>query len=378
LAIGLGALLLVAHASADEWSMEPAIGVSAEFSENPLFQLASQDQAYGAVTDLSATFAWRTPNTTLTALPDLRVARYPSFATLDGTDMSLDLALTQLLENGQLDASASAVRDHTIATELDTTGFAETNRRRDIQRFSIGGQWRATERMMLGTRLSYEATDFIRDPLVFLVDYRYPSVLAYVQRALDERTQIALTASAGGVRGGQFVAESNNYALQVSLDRKWNERWASNFSIGPSVVTPKDGASLRGTIFLADLTHSSERSLWHFSALRELRATGRGVLEGREELSTSFNRSLTETWSANLALRLVRTQESYRGLVGDDLIRTYGRAETGLSWHWNPQWNLHMSYVYSQQHYASLNNDPIGHQVSIGIGWNGWRLATSR
>ncbi len=326
--IALAIVVPAARVSADEWSIEPTLQLGSQFNDNPRLLQSPDKDAYAAVVDASAQLAWRSQAAELAARPAVHVAQYSSYDQLNSTDGSLVLAYTQATEYGQFGVNAHVSLDHTLSSELETTGIVEANRRRLNYRIAMTTQKRLSERLTMGSEIAFEASDFAADPLRLLVDYRYASLSAYAEQVLDERTRMTMTASAGGVRGAQIVTESNDYTLRIGLSRNWDERWTSSLSIGPSLVTPKGAPSSRGLIFLAELAHSSEIARWNLTALRELKATGRGPAgRTRRVVRPPTTAPLSETWSSDAALRLIRSQESYTGSFRSDLRRTYGRAE---------------------------------------------------
>jgi hypothetical protein len=278
-------------------------------------------------------------------------------------------------EHARVAVDVDAVRDHTLTSELETTGFVETNRRRENYRAGIDLQLRPTERSVIGARAGYDRTDYARDPLRLLVDYQYPSMSVYAQTGSTERSLWTLTARGGALQGGAGVSKARDFAVSVGFQSALSEDSRIEAAVGPSRLDPQSGKSINGVVFSVAYTLAFERNRLRAEALRERRPNGGGSLSERTEISTSIVHDFAERLSGEVTLRGIRNDDRYGRLLNFSQRRNYARGEAHLSWRLTERWQTDLAYAHSRQRYPGPDLDASAHQINLSAVWTGWRWA---
>jgi hypothetical protein len=377
--VGLAVALLSTGTElhAEEWALQPDVRLSAEVNDNPRLLYGGGGDARGLGLEARLEAIRRTEISESAVQAGLHSRRYSNYSLLDGDDQSIGTSYARAFEHGKLSVDASVLRDHTLTSELETTGFVEANRRRQSYHSSINLQTRPWEHFSVGTQLTYDRVDFDYDPFGLLVDYYYPSAMVFAQSDPTDRTSFSVTAGAGGLRGAASVSRATDYYARLGFQRQVTEGSQIGLAAGPSILDPQSGAQIRGLSFVASFDSTTERNRWHVEAVRERRPNGSGVLGERTELSVTMSRNLTEHLSGDISLRAVRNEDRYgRGFTVTQQ-RNYGRAEAHASWRWSPRWQTDFSYVFSTQRYPSTDLSAHSNQISLSTSWSGSRLAAS-
>jgi hypothetical protein len=365
-------------ADAAEWAVEPAANLSAYFSNNPRLQNLGQQDAYGGLFDASLALARRTEISQSWLRTALASRRFTNQPLLDTDDQSLALGWSRLVEHGQWGANVNAIRDHTLSSELETTGLTEVNKRRTSLEGTLSGEWRTTERLAVGSRLTFQRVDYEQDPLRLLVDYDYPSAIVYAQYTSSERTIWSVNAAGSSLQGPQVIFGARNYTLRTGVQHDFDEHWQAGFSIGPSRLEPRYGESSYGLAYSANVSHPGERNIWTLDVARQRSPNGYGVLSDQTSLDTHLTHYISEIWTLDSGLRLVRSDDQYGRGFNLHARRDYGRADVRLNRRLSADWNLALAWAYSRQRYAGPSPDASGHEVTLGVRWAGWRETMSR
>lgn len=355
--------------------MEPSLRMTSDFNTNPRLLSTPAEDARGLGADALLQLARRDERDEASVRAGVNVRRYENYELLNADDQRLGVSLAHRFEHARLALDVDAVRDHTLTSELETTGFVETNRRRENYRAGIDFQLRPTERSVLGTRVGYDRTDYARDPLQLLVDYRYPSMSVYAQTGSTERSLWTITARGGALQGGPGVSKARDFALSVGFQSALSEDSQIEVSAGPSLLDPESGKRINGVVFSATYSVAFERNRFRVEALRERRPNGGGALSERTEISASVVHSLSERLSGEVTLRGIRNDDRYGRLLNFSQRRNYARGEAHLSWRVTERWQTDLAYAHSRQRYPGPDLDASAHQINLSAVWTGWRWA---
>lgn len=359
-----------ADALAFEWLFSPTARVAADYADNPRMLANGGAASAGTAGEFGAGFTVRSELAQFTARPRVRFARYRDDESLDSDDQYLDTALTYRSERVDWAASAGLTRDSTLTSELDSTGFVQTNRRHEALTLSAGPTWVVSERLTTGAQIYWADNHYVNAADTGLVDYEYRAASLLSGLQLSERDRVTLNAQGGELVVPQQSTRTRDATLRLGWRHELPWLWTFDVSAGPSYVETAYGTD-SGAVFKAELQRQRERWSFNVATSRDLTPTGRGVLTRRDQLGVSFKRRLTERLNGNASLRFVRNQDLLpRPGVAFQQV-DYTRADVSLDWRFAQHWSLALAIGGATQSYETNTNDANNYQASIGIVWNG-------
>jgi hypothetical protein len=368
-------------------SMEPSIGLATEYSSNPY--LAGEggrpvnDEA--VLADAPTYYDLDAAHFALT--PSVRYANSSSYASLASNYFHLNgkasfssdlstLALTtafgrdsSLFENG-LSSNGIGVRTDSSSAQLDWQRYL--NQRTIL---TLDGGW---------NRVFYNDSGLSTG----LVDYRYISLASSVSYAVDERSNVQISANAGQYTALNGITGSKNYGLQLGYGRQLTEIWTMSASLGYTradnseklfegpffIGSMEVGPILVGTaksqqtgpVYSAGVSRRGERVDISASASRAFVPSGFQFLSRQDVASLALTYTHSERWKYSAKLNYQETATP--GPEGELFTVHYFLGQLSAQWYWTPQWVISVQTTLIRSKYdisAPVNAESTGASLQI-------------
>lgn len=371
------ALLLASLAPVDaicaaQWSVTPGARIHLVTETNPRLLPADHPGAADAQA-LAASFdvASERAAELLTTRFDAHVSqhRYRQDSALDRIDMNLAASLQGHGERSDWTARASAARDTTLTSELGGSGISSERYRHESLTGTFRTGWSATERVALHSEggVQFDVYPGNGDGLV---DYRYRHLQFGGSGALDERSQLVLSARGGELdsTGGEGARDAS---VELRYERRIHERASFAAFAGPSWVDRRGRRSSRGERLGATFAHASERLSTALSLQRSIAPTGRGILSERDQASLTLSLRLTPRLEGSLASTYIRSKDVLSGRAAALSDVRYRHVAAGLNWRLLQRWSTSLQLGYSDQSLRGQSRPFHGLTAGLGITWDG-------
>lgn len=368
-----GAALCAQQAAAAEWQVTPSGHVGTSYADNPRLLAEGGSSSSGAIGEMKASLKRLTDRSELALRPRFVSARYSDDESLDSDDQFVTAGYRWVGERSEWNSELGLTRDTTLTSELGSTGLVQSNRRHEAASLTVSPEVMFTERVSGGLQMFLVDNRYVDADATGLVDYRYTALSLFSTVVLSESgSALTVTAQSGELStGGFFGSETRDGTLRLGWSFQPWLLWTATLSAGPSMVET-DAGSDSGFVFDSEVKRQGDRWSLTANAGRNQSPTGRGVLTRRDEIKLSFNRSITERLSANVAARWVRSE---------DLLQQQGSATTyhadysqlgvGANWRLSRDWSLSLQLSANTQNYELAAERANGYRASLSMVWNG-------
>jgi hypothetical protein len=365
--MGLAATVGSTGAFASTWTIEPLLGVSADYTSNPELRPNNgrAEDHIAALVDLPVRFdddelEW-------TFRPNGRLSNSRGYSSLASSYLHVDSGLQYSDDRDTLNLQSEYARDSSLyfaGALVEGLGV-----RRDTELFN--GEWThlLTERLQL--QLDGSWTKVIYDEphtLGLLVDYRYLSGGPSLIYNLTERDTVKLNYSNARYDSLNGLTESRPQSLDLGFARLLSEVWTVNVSAGYS-RSPDSQKEYFGPFYLGTL--DSTQTGANYSVLvsrhgenlnlstevtRALTPTGFAYLSHQDaiKLTATYQGSERLDYSLSSVWQRSRNAEVSLGGVFNqrEVTVRYLNASFTINWHLTQQWTLATHFVAVNQHYT--------------------------
>jgi hypothetical protein len=368
-----GAALCAQQASAAEWQVAPSAHVGTSYADNPRLLPEGGSSSSGAIGEMKASLKRLTDRSELTLRPRFVSSRYSDDETLDSDDQFVTAGYRWVGERSEWNTQLGLTRDTTLTSELGSTGLVQSNRRHESASFTVAPTVMFTERVSGGVQMFLLDNRYVDADSTGLVDYRYTALSLFSTVLLsDAGSALTVTAQGGELStGGFFGSATRDGSLRLGWSFQPWLLWTATLSAGPSMVETDAGRD-SGFVFDSEIKRQGDRWSLTANAGRSQSPTGRGVLTRRDEFKLSFNRSITERLSANVAARWVRSEDLLQQQAGAVTYQVdYSRLDIGANWRLSRDWSLSLQLSGNTQNYELATERANGYRASLNIVWNG-------
>jgi hypothetical protein len=366
-------------AAAGSWSITPRLGVSAEFSTNPLLREfdGREEEHVAALIDLP--LAYDADGVEFVFTPDSRLANSAGYSSLASNYLHVNSALRLSSDLSVTTLQAGVARDSSLYA---IGGFADgVGVRRDTE--SAGADWlrSLTERTQLDLNASWTHLTYAQLANEnYFTDYRYLSVAPTLSRTLTERDTLQLLGTVGHYQSLNGITASKSDSLQLGYVRQLSEIWTLTGSAGYSRSANSEkiyfgpfylgslDSNQGGTNYSFRISRLGERLNVSASASRALQPTGFAFLSRQDSVNLTLTYVRSERWDFGMSGIWERAENPVVGLGGsalNDRIATtrYVSAQLSANWHWTEQWVLSLRALRITDHYGP----PPVNAASTGI-----------
>jgi hypothetical protein len=357
--VGTLIALVSRSAGAGPWNIEPSIGVSSEYSTNPLLRAsdATAETHVAGLVDFPLRYDGDADEFTLH--PYGRISNSQGYDSLASNYVHLDSAAQFNDELGTTTVTASLARDSSLRYLGPLVNGAGV--RRDTE--SAGADWThaITERAQIDLNASWSDVKFAQ-PEIFddiQVDYRYISAGPTLSYSWDERDVIKLVANAGLYQSLNGLTESKSQNFQPGLVRQLNGSWSLSVSAGYSKSANYNkeyfgpfylGTMSRdqsGSVFSATLARVGEQVNLSASISRALQPTGFAFLSRQDSANFHVAYVRSERWDYAIDGGWQRAVNPAINGIGVAVLSgavtaAYVSGQVAANWHWTPQWIVSM------------------------------------
>jgi hypothetical protein len=359
--------LIPRSAAAGPWNIEPKVGITGEYTSNPLLRAGQEDVAEEHVAALvDFPLRYDTDSVELTLQPSGRVSNSAGYSSLASNYAHFTGAAQFSNELGATVLRASAARDSSLyysGTEVSGIGV-----RRDTA--SGGADWSraVNERSQFQLDAGWTQVRYDQPPSLqgFLTDYRYYSASPAISRAMDERDSLNLLGSVGLYQSLDGITETKPANLQLGWTRALTEIWKLNASVGYSRSTNSEktlffgtlSSTQSGAVYSVVLTRQSERVGVSASASRSLTPTGFAFLSTQDNAHVDIGYTLSERWDFGLSGIYQKAVSPVQSLElglrsGRETTVRYLSGSINADWHWTEQWVVTLSATRITDQYAT-------------------------
>ena len=368
--------ILAGNASAGPWSIEPRLGISAEYDSNPGLREIDpiSEDHIGALFDLP--LRYDADDVAFSLRPTGRVSNSRGYSSLAANYFHVDTSAQVTDERGSASIQAELARDSSL---YHAGGLVNgIGVRRDSAATSADWMHWMTERSQIQLDVSWTRVRYDQPPnATALVDYRYLSAGPTIAFSLSERNTLKVLGSYGRYQSLDGITESKTENLQLSFERQLDELWSLSTSAGYSRSTNSQkyffGPFFLGTltsnqnsgVYAATLTHQAERFSVSGGVSRALQPTGFAYLSRQDSITLSATYVRTERWDFGLSVGWQRARNPSLG--GNDTIVRFLSSQLAANWHWTPQWIVSMRVTRFAQEYGPPTVSATSNGISVDI-----------
>lgn len=420
----LAVLLTVSSLSAEHafaaWELEPRADVGSRYDTNPRFSRIDEmeQDSNGLIADVTLTGSYKTERTSVSLAPRYRYGWYSSDDRKDLEDRDLYVNLVaqhQTLRNSfAANAGFSDVgirRNELASTNVSNPSDDLNFLSDDRERWTFFPSWnfQFSEKLLLGLSGGYEQVEFDRASLTASnqFDYDYTSAEATIQRVLNEKNSLGLSATASRYNGEsddtftEVQSDSSglnliySFAFSENVDGSVRAGYSSTdvetdtfctvpipffpfFTVEPCTLE-SDSSNIVGEI---SLTKRGERTTYDLSVRRALAPNSRGGEIINDRINVNLRHNFTQRF--NLVLGVTAYQQSDAvdavrpGVAAFRLDQDYAQIYTDLGWRMTRNVSIRTSYRFTylkDENNLGQKSDARNHQVYLRLVYrpNPWR-----
>jgi hypothetical protein len=366
------------------WSIEPQLGVSADYTSNPLLRQFDVQGEEHVAAIIDAPLRYDTDELEFLLRPNGRITNsqgYSSLASnyahLDGSGQYTDDRDTASLQ-GELARDSSL---YFLGGLINRIGVP-----RNTATTSADWTHALTERCQTALDASWQRVRY-DEPADFnaLVDYRYWSAGPTLSYAMSERNTLKFLGSYGFYESLNGTTQSTSENLQLGFVRQLTEIWTLSTSAGYSRSVNREKlvidffgflfpltekANQDGTVYTASLTRQGERFNITGTVGRALQPTGFAFLSRQDSYTVNAGYVRSERWDFGLSaqwLKAVNPQVNAgeAQLNAQEFDNRYLNVHLTANWHWTPQWTASVTATRITEQYSP---------PAVSAGSNGVRL----
>jgi len=353
------------------WSLEPLLGVSAEYTTNPLLLSAGSHAETRAAALIDVPLRYDSSEWEFLVRPNARITDKTGYSALGSDFEHLDGAASYHDELDSASLQTELARDSSLyylGGLLNRVGVP-----RDT--ISASGDWTRSlnARAQLSLDGSWQRERYDQpENLDLLVNYRYVSAGPTFAYELSERDTIKVLGNYGLYDSLSGATKSTSESAQLGFVRFLSEMWKLSTSAGysRSVNTEKtaidffgfifpitERSTQAGTVYTASVTRQGERLTLSGSVSRALQPTGFAFLSRQDSYNLGATYVASERWDFAFGtswIKAVSPQVSSGAaeLSAEDVNNRYLNVRLAATWHWTPQWSLAVTANQVSQQYS--------------------------
>ena len=322
--------------TAAEWSLQPAVRVSADHDSNRTLTPEGRG-GVGTVMEVDALLAMRTERLSVTAHPTFAAQRFTDDTYANSDNHVLDLGADWTSERSRVEFAASQRSQSTLLTESLESGILDSETLRDDQTFSVTIYGTPSARFETVLRLAYADVSYEGGRIRELPGYRYPSLYARAAKRLSPLTTLSASLSFSELTSPGTGFENRDASFALGIERQLSARTSLTFDGGISRLD-NGRQQDQGFTGALGLRHSRETASWELGLERSVQPSGTGVLVQRLEGSASYAHEFSSRFKLIATLRSVRNDSVLGGRSGER--RRLEGLEARADWRLSPHWNL--------------------------------------
>ena len=368
-------LMLPVAAWGADWYMDSAVGLAEEYNNNPRLSLDPEKSVWGQRLNLDMSIAAEMPLSGFSLQPQLIVSRYPGAQDLDNEVKKMTLETHRQRERVVSAISIDWLRDTTLTSELEDTGFIQTTKNRTVRSVhpSFGYSW--TERLNMNFHWDYTDVVYQDALMTGLTDYTHQSLGSAVVYKWNSEDRLQAELYGSRLNAPKVKNQVTDLGVRATYSHALYEYTQASFTLGVHRVKSELGLVGIGyesvkNGFLGDMSLSQQRekSSWNISLQQTIDPSGSGLLVQNNRFAVDVSRHFSRYWYGTLSSLYMQNNDLQSQSVFDS--RRYGRLSAGTSWQPVPNWKLSMRYGYQWQKYESSSRAAVSHQVVANVSYD--------
>jgi hypothetical protein len=362
---------MTAGAASYQWTQR--IKMTSEYDTNKQMVSENERSDLSARVDLSGALAYETETMQLSARGGVAATRHADITEYDNDIIDLTLAAAKQTESSMSRVSFTTIRDTSLTSEFETTGYVQTRIDRTKNLFSVSHNRQITETLTAGAE--YDLTDVDYDQVTGspLVDYRYQAIRLNLSGEYSERLSWGLSGSYSDFRVPYIDRESETSSLSTSINYQADDKTRLAGSLGYSLTrtdSPSSSTNDRqGTVnFALALSRKFEEFDLEFNADRLERPTGSGYITTVERVAANFRKEINPRWNARLNLGASRSSLDDPG--GSDNYRRLVSVTASTGYQVTRELSINAFYRAREQWYSDNDASAVSHAVGLGLSYN--------
>jgi hypothetical protein len=356
--MAIGGAFMARTSAAGPWSIEPRVGVTVDYSTNPLlreFDGRSEEHVAGL---LDLPVRYDTDAVEFLLRPSGRLSNSRGYSSLASNYLHVDADLQSTSELGVTTLQGGLARDSSLYYAGGLVNGVGV--RRDTGSGGVDWLRSLTERTQLDVNAAWTELRYAQTAAFsYFTDYRYLSAGPTWSWNATERDTLKILGSAGRYQSLNGITESRSVNLQAGYSRHLTEIWSLDTSAGYSRSKNSEkfyfgpfylgtlASNQEGTVYSATIARHGETVNLTGTVSRSLQPTGFAYLSRQTSASVSVAYIPSEKWDYSLS---GAWQKAQIPIVGGGLGRPGGptatvkylNAQLSANWHWTAQWVLSM------------------------------------
>ncbi|MBK1647121.1 hypothetical protein [Rhabdochromatium marinum] len=367
------ATLLSLSASAQDWYLQSQASLDSFYDDNVRLTSIDAQSSMGAIVRAETKFGRRTEAEEIAINSGISSRRYTGVSELDRTDGFLGLNAAYQLERSRFDLDMRIDYDSTLTSEVETSGFVQTNKRRT--RISAAPSWTysLSNRASLAFGTRYTDVSYEDVGLIPLYNYQMTSSNLNGTYLWSERMQLFSRLTFDHYEADEVGTSSDTIGLLAGGAYAISERLSLTAMLGPRFATVETP-----TPFGSSENQDSTGMLVDISIEQRFNV-GKLGLSGSQALLPSSSGDLVSTTSAGLALdypfdsrwSLLLNANAYRnrnpGGEEDINDRDYVAVEPRLRHKLGDWWALDLGYRARYQKYTEQQESALSNAVFLNL-----------
>ncbi len=389
-----------------EWSVSPAILLATDYDDNVLLTTQPHSSVTSTTISPRLNFGISSAIWQLGGGAQLISRRFSGNDQKDIDAQSFNIASSYRTERSvwQLNAFSSKTSYLADTAISPNIGLFQEDRVSDARSLSLSWTWSMTELTQLQLAYSQSDVSYVNGQSIGLFDSRSSAVSVRLSNELNVSTQIFLLSTYSIFRVPATTFEAKAASSQLGISRKFSSTLTGTFSAGlrntlseqeglvctllnpfypslgpPCLQTAKETSFSRdsSTIFNANLTKQFETVSLTAAVSRSFDLTAIGQQVRADSASLALRRPLTPKLTANFSVSAYNTVSETDIAGGTDHRKLY-QIQPSLQWQWDPEWNLDISYRYSDFQRIGESQDIASNAVYLTLAYQPTRISISR
>jgi hypothetical protein len=348
-------------AVAQDWRIEPAFRVGAEFDDNATLNVRTDEEVelQGYLLDLSADFSYGSPTSSFTIQPRLLSRNYSDEPDFDSNDYFLR---SRYVYTGQANTfgfrvnfDSQAIRtaegtdsdlDIEDPDEIPGTGSGRTfiSGQRDNWWFVPYWRYQISDTSSFGATVSYTDATYDEQLVQVLNDYTDFRINLDYRHAISAATTLVYGATTRRYDSSNSLSQIDGYGFSGGFERAISETMRLSARIGAEKTDTPEFQSDPEFVGNISLSRSLKTINLFLQFRRGVEASGIRSLSVRDSLSLNFRRRLSEKIAAGLGVRAYKSRGIGNATIDD---RNYVQLHASMNWYLTPTFTVDAEYRYS-------------------------------
>lgn len=338
-------------------------------------QLVSNDERgdLSAHADLSGGLAYETETSKLGIRGSVSATRHEELQEYDNDIFDLTLSATKQTESSTSQVDFTTVRDTSLTSEFETTGFVQARIDRTKHLLVASHNHQITETLTSGAKYSLTDVEYDRGLGTPLVDYRYQVMQLSLSGDFSDQLGWGVSGSYADFRAPDIDRKSDTTSVTTSILYYPDDKTRLSGSLGYS-ITDIDSPYISSSE--NEKTINFAFSMWRefedfdlqLNANRLEQPTGSGHIQTVERVDANLRRKITPRW--NTRINLGASRYSLDDLGSSDNYRHLLSLTASTGYQVTNELSVNAFYRARDQWYSDDDDSAISHAVGLELSYS--------